>query len=137
MKLLKLNYQVLLFMSLFIFNACGNPGNSAENTGYGMSDKLYADEFFKLTNQKADGKCEFIFTNKGDLPLIINSVRASCGCTAPDWTREPVLPGKTWVIKAAYNTQIPGAFTKTITVYSNAVNSPVILTIKGDVLRKN
>ncbi|MCA1745316.1 MAG: DUF1573 domain-containing protein [Bacteroidales bacterium] len=85
-------------------------------------------------SQGADGHCEFKFVNNGKKPLIINEVRASCGCTVPDWTREPILPGKTGVIKAKYNTAIPGNFNKSITVRSNAANSVVILRIKGQVV---
>ncbi len=81
----------------------------------------------------SDGTCEFIFTNKGATPLILNNVSASCGCTAPSWTREPVAPGAKGSVKAKYNTNIVGSFTKTITVYSNAKNSPQTLTIKGTV----
>jgi hypothetical protein len=81
----------------------------------------------------SDGTCEFVFTNEGKTPLILNNVAASCGCTVPEWTREPVQPGKTGTIKVKYNTAIVSAFAKTITVSSNAKNSPVMLTIKGTV----
>jgi hypothetical protein len=81
----------------------------------------------------SDGSCEFVFKNSGKTPLILNNVQASCGCTVPEWTREPVQPGKSGVIKVKYNTQIVSAFNKSITVTSNAKNSPVILSIKGTV----
>jgi hypothetical protein len=83
---------------------------------------------------KGDGSCEFKFTNKGNSPLILSNVAASCGCTVPSWTREPVLPGNEGSIKVTYNTAIAGNFTKSITVTSNAKNSPVILVIKGVVV---
>ena len=83
-----------------------------------------------------DGNCEFKFTNKGNKPLILQNVLASCGCTAPEWPKEPILPGQTGVIKVAYNTNIPGVFTKTISVHSNAKNSPVVLSVKGTVESK-
>jgi hypothetical protein len=79
----------------------------------------------------SDGNCLFTFTNKGTEPLLISNVQASCGCTVPDWTREPVAPGQTGTIKVTYNTAIIGAFHKSITVSSNAVNNPVVLTITG------
>jgi hypothetical protein len=80
---------------------------------------------------------EFEFTNTGTAPVIISNVQASCGCTTPSYTKDPVLPGKTGKIKAAYNTvgRI-GAFNKTITITSNAENGSVVLTIKGTVLEK-
>lgn len=81
-----------------------------------------------------DGNCEFTFTNQGNEPLILSNVRASCGCTTPSWTKEPIMPGKTGTIKVRYNTNNVGGFTKTITVTSNAVDSPrVTLKIKGKV----
>jgi hypothetical protein len=79
----------------------------------------------------SDGTCEFKFTNGGKTPLLLQNVSASCGCTVPEWTREPVQPGKGGSIKVRYNTAIVSGFTKTVTVVSNAKNSPVILTIKG------
>lgn len=76
---------------------------------------------------------EFEFTNNGSAPLIITGVKPSCGCTTPEWTKEPVPAGGTGYIKATYNTSAVGAFNKTITVTSNAGGDPVILTIKGEV----
>lgn len=86
--------------------------------------------------QGADGGCEFVFTNKGEKPLLLTNVRASCGCTAPTWPREPILPGETGVIKVGYNTNIVGIFSKVISVNSNAANGLVTLTVKGNVLQK-
>ena len=74
---------------------------------------------------------EFTFTNTGDAPLIIKEVVTSCGCTASDYAKEPILPGKSSTIKVSYNAANPGAFTKTITVKSNDVTESKILTIKG------
>lgn len=86
--------------------------------------------------QGADGNSEFKFTNKGKSPIILSNVKASCGCTVPEWPKEPILPGKTSSIKVSYNTANVGSFAKTITVSSNAVNSTVVLTIKGNVTPK-
>lgn len=75
---------------------------------------------------------EFSFTNKGKEPITLQQVSASCGCTTPSYSKEPVLPGKTGTIKASYNTQgRPGPFTKTITVMSNV--GIKTLSIKGEV----
>jgi hypothetical protein len=63
---------------------------------------------------------DFEFENKGKEPIILSGVQASCGCTTPTWTKEPVAPGKKGKITATYNTQgRPGNFVKTITVNSN------------------
>jgi hypothetical protein len=87
--------------------------------------------------QGGDGYCEFEFTNKGINPLILSNISASCGCTVPEWPREPIAPGKTGVIKVKYNTNVIGAFNKSITVNSNANNSLVVLRIKGNVTAKS
>jgi hypothetical protein len=80
---------------------------------------------------------EFKFTNTGNQPIVIANVQASCGCTTPDWTKTPVLPGKSGIVKAVYNsTGRPGQFTKTVTVTSNATNASVALAIKGTVLSR-
>ncbi len=76
----------------------------------------------------------FSFTNTGSVPLMIKQVHASCGCTAPSWSKEPVLPGKKGFVGATYNpTNRPGPFSKTITVVSNAATASKVLTIKGEV----
>jgi hypothetical protein len=76
---------------------------------------------------------EFVFKNTGKTPLIVTNAAASCGCTTPEWTKEPIKPGKTGTVKATYNAASPGPFTKSVTVISNAKNSTVILYLKGDV----
>lgn len=80
---------------------------------------------------------EFIFTNTGNQPLVLSSVKASCGCTTPSWTKEPILPGKKGHIKASYNSKNrPGGFHKSITVTSNAVPATKVVYIKGTSVRK-
>ena len=91
------------------------------------------------TFKESDGvqTTTFAFTNKGAVPLVLNSVRASCGCTSPKWTREPVAPGKSGEIQVSYNPRNrPGYFDKTVTVSSNAENANVVLHIKGTVAQR-
>lgn len=77
----------------------------------------------------------FEFTNTGKAPVVIQRVIASCGCTAPTYTREPILPGKTGNIKVAYSTTSrPGAFQKNVRVYTNVPDTVYTLTIKGNVI---
>ncbi len=78
---------------------------------------------------------EFVFRNTGTAPLVLSKVQASCGCTTPFWTKEPVLPGKTGVISASYNSSNrPGAFNKSITITSNANPGTTRVFIKGNVV---
>ena len=82
----------------------------------------------------ANGTRVFKFKNEGTEPLVLNSVRASCGCTTPRWTREPIAPGAGGNITVKYDTNRMGNFHKTVTVNSNATNKTVVLTIKGQVM---
>ncbi|ELR70465.1 hypothetical protein C900_03719 [Fulvivirga imtechensis AK7] len=80
---------------------------------------------------------EFSFINKGLKPIKITGVKASCGCTTPDWTKETVNPGETGYIQAQYNPRNrPGAFNKSLTVTTDASNTPMRLYIKGNVVPK-
>ncbi len=82
----------------------------------------------------ANGVREFKFKNTGTAPLIIESAQGSCGCTVPDYPREPIMPGETKSVKVKYDTQRTGPFTKYVTLKSNStVNSQVQLTIRGNV----
>ncbi len=77
----------------------------------------------------------FTFTNSGSAPLILSNVQASCGCTSPSWTQQPVEPGQQGEITVTYNPKgRPGRFSKTITIQSNAQTNPYRLYIKGYVL---
>ena len=81
--------------------------------------------------QGADGSCEFKFKNTGKEPLVISNAKGSCGCTVPTWPKEPVMKGETAVVKVHYDTKRVGAFTKTVTIESNAKTNPKVITIKG------
>ena len=83
----------------------------------------------------ADGNRKFEFTNNGNKPLIITNTQGSCGCTVPTTPKEPIAPGAKGYIGVKYATDRIGAFTKTVTVTSNAEGQPTkVLTIKGTVL---
>ena len=83
----------------------------------------------------SDGNRVFIVKNTGKKPLIISNVRPSCGCTTPEWSKNPILPGKTGQIKVYYNTAITGEFRKSIDVMSNdPENKRSVIYIKGNVV---
>ena len=83
----------------------------------------------------ADGNRQFVFVNNGTKPLIITNTQGSCGCTVPTTPKEPIAPGAKGIIGVKYATDRVGAFTKTVTVTSNAEGQPTKgLTIKGTVL---
>lgn len=77
---------------------------------------------------------KFKFTNTGNEPLIIKSAKGSCGCTVPNYSKEPIMPGESSVIEVRYDTQRVGAFNKTVTITTNeSGNDSRTLTIKGKV----
>ncbi len=78
----------------------------------------------------------FEYTNSGNAPLIVSQATASCGCTTPVWSKEPVLPAKRGTVAVTYNAGHLGTFMKTVTVLSNT-GEPVYLTIKGNVVEKS
>jgi hypothetical protein len=77
---------------------------------------------------------DFEFKNTGKTAVIITNVKASCGCTATDYTKTPIQPGETAKVTATYNAATKGAFTKTVTVTTNAEETPKTLSFKGTVI---
>ena len=114
-----------------------------------MAGMVYAQEpvirFDRTTHDfgkilEADGRVTTVFTfrNEGMSPLVLSNVRASCGCTTPKWTKEPIEPGQEGEITVTYNPNgRPGMFQKTITVTSNAKEATSKLFIKGEVIPKS
>lgn len=90
--------------------------------------------FGKFSSRSPEVKCSFPFTNTGTAPLVIHQAFASCGCTVPTFTKEPIKPGERGQIDVTYNGKgkFPGHFQKTITIRSNAVSEVVRLTIEGE-----
>ncbi len=90
----------------------------------------------------ANGIREFKFTNVGKTPLTITSVTGECGCTATTidgkkgWPEEPIMPGKSGVIKVKYDTKREGRFEKNVTVASNAKFATKKIRIKGEIKAK-
>ena len=82
----------------------------------------------------ADGSCYFTITNTGTEPLTITRAKGSCGCTVPDWPREAIAPGASAKMKVTYDTKRAGRINKSVTITSNAKNTPTkVVRIKGNV----
>jgi hypothetical protein len=75
----------------------------------------------------------YAFTNTGDEPLIITNAKASCGCTVPDWPKEPIAPGEGGEIPVVFNGRSAGTQNKTITITANTNPPKTRLTIRGKV----
>ena len=84
--------------------------------------------------QNKPKEVDFEFKNTGKTAVIITNVKASCGCTATDYTKTPIQPGETATVKATYNAANKGAFSKTVTVTTNAEEASKILSFKGTVI---
>ena len=121
--------QVLAVFSLVVaFNSAMAQGKSK------IVFEEQSHDFGSFKESDGSQKTTFKFTNKGDAPLVLSNVRASCGCTTPKWTREPVAPGESGSIDVSYNPKNrPGSFNKSVTVSSNAENATVVLRINGKV----
>jgi hypothetical protein len=89
---------------------------------------------FGTLEYEGNGTYEFKFKNTGSEPLIISDAKGSCGCTVPTYPKNvPIKPGESQVIKVTYDTKRPGAFTKTVSINSNAKTPQKVITIKGTV----
>ena len=118
------------------------PQKTTVNVAKTQTEKTAEIKFETLTHDfgtfSADDpvvKCVFKFTNVGEAPLIIHQAIASCGCTVPTYTKEPVKPGESGQIEVTYNGKgkFPGRFTKNITVRTNGKETATVrLTISGE-----
>jgi hypothetical protein len=92
-------------------------------------------DFGQINESGGTVEYTFIVRNSGNEPLVLNSVKASCGCTTPFWTNEPIAAGQAGKITASYNPyNRPGPFNKSLSVVSNAANGTTTLYIKGQVI---
>ncbi|OFX76961.1 MAG: hypothetical protein A2X12_07975 [Bacteroidetes bacterium GWE2_29_8] len=122
---------VMFLFSIIGAQAQDQPSTAAENPNAPVVqfEKMVHD--YGTIKKNSDGTCEFVFKNTGKEPLILSNVKTSCGCTTPYWPHEPIMPGKTEKIKIQYATGRVGPINKTITVFSNAKNDAIVLSIKG------
>ena len=125
-------FIVLILMSFAVSNTVIGQTTQAK-----IDFETLEHDFGTFKEEDGSQTYSFEFTNNGASPLILNNVRASCGCTTPQWTKDPVAPGRDGLIKVSYNPRNrPGPFNKTVTVSSNASNPTVILRIKGNVEKR-
>lgn len=88
---------------------------------------------FGKIKQNDPAAVTFTVKNNGTAPLIITAAKSSCGCTVAEFTKEPIKPNESGVVKATYNSARIGVFTKTVTVTFDGITQPDVLTIKGEV----
>lgn len=136
---------ILASMLVFVF-ANAYSQTSSKETAVKPENKVKVNgpvaKYDKTVNEFGDlpqgtpATAKFVVTNDGNEPLIIASAKASCGCTTPTYSKDPILPSKSVDISVTYNAAVPGNFMKTITVMTNASDQPVVLKIEGKVIPK-
>lgn len=121
--------RILILLTLIICTACSHTVVSNK-----ASIKFLRNEHdFKQLKFKAETNCSFSFENPGEIPLLIQHVKTSCGCTVPQWPKKPIKSGEKGELKIKYDSSHPGRFRKTISVFYNGKNSPIQLVVKGAV----
>jgi hypothetical protein len=125
---------IILAAGLFIVAACTRT-SSQPDVAAGIAAIAFdtTEHDYGTLPYAGDGTWEFVFRNTGSEPLLLTNVRSSCGCTIPEWPKEPIPQGGKGTIRVSYNTHLSGTFHKSISVFSNATASPVILKIRGKV----
>ncbi len=122
--------RLLLFLSLLIFGVTVN----AQYAQTKMQLSVIEHDFGTFKEEAGRQTFDFIVTNTGTEPLVIQNVVASCGCTTPEWTKQPIPAGGKGKVTAIYDPKDrPGVFNKTLSVYTNTKPEIVILVIKGEV----
>lgn len=121
----------LSFVLLLAFSSI----NAQEKAKFAFEEETF--DFGKIKEENGPVDHKFVFKNEGNAPLIIQSVRASCGCTTPAWSKEPIPPGEKGFVTAKYNPKNrPGSFRKSLTITSNAYSAAKTIYIKGMVETK-
>ena len=124
--------KLALLLTLFV--GIGFAANAQKPAEFKFTAVVH--DFGKIEKMKP-ATYEFTFVNNGDVPLIIKDAVAQCGCTTPvliPAAGTPIKKGEKGTIKVTFNAATDGQFLKLVTLNSNAVASPTILTIKGDVV---
>ncbi|MFO0357124.1 MAG: DUF1573 domain-containing protein [Sphingobacteriaceae bacterium] len=133
-----------LFLAIGLYFASNAQDSVIPNPDPNAPDMKFETEVidFGTVEYDANGIREFKFTNVGKSPLTITAVTAECGCTTTTidgkqgWPSEPILPGKSGVIKIKYDTKRVGRFEKNVTITSNAKFASKKVKIKGEVKAK-
>jgi len=126
--------QKFIFLSIFLISALITLGQQKEAT-ISYNEEEY--DFGQIKEEDGPVTHKFEFTNTGSLPLVIFDVQATCGCTTPRWSKEPILAGGKGFIEVTYNPmRRPGAFNKSVTIKSNASEELTFIRIKGEVIPK-
>lgn len=126
-------FTAILFCTSVAFAQQRDPAPVQTNSGSLAWTNGLSHDFGKI-KQKEPASYTFEFTNTGSDPVIIANAKPACSCTVPEYTKEPVLPGKKGVLKVTYNAHNPGVFSKTIAV-STDKGETAVLKVSGEVIQ--
>lgn len=134
MKNLKISvFALTLGLMSFTVLPTSNVSNSLEINNSVISWKAETIDLGEIP-QGIPKAMDFEFKNTGKKAVLITNVQGSCGCTATDYTKNEIAIGKTGKVTATFNAANKGAFSKTVTVTTNADATPKVLTFKGTVI---
>ena len=132
-----MNFKYLEYMKKILFTGFGLMFGLLIFAQPKMALAVSEHDFGKFKEEAGVQTYEFVVYNNGSSTLVITEVTASCGCTTPGWTKEPIPPKGTGKISASYDpVGRPGVFNKTLSISSNSQPNPVTLAIKGEVIAK-
>jgi len=119
----------------FALNTAAGPREAAAKPAKPAIKWQKTQHDFGQIKQAVPVTATFEFVNTGSAPLVIAQVQGSCGCTATNYSTEPIQPGKSSKIVATYNAASPGVFNKTVTVTTSTdASAPQVLTLRGTVI---
>jgi len=130
----KLFLGVVMLLSFATLNAQTKPTTTPAVVASVASFDKVKHSFGKI-KQGTPQSISFTLKNTSSKPLIIEQATAQCGCTTPEYSKAPILKGKSTPIKVTYNAANAGPFTKTVTVKFLNITEPTVLTIEGEVLK--
>jgi len=130
--------KIIVMLTIMLFAIGAAQAQTAEKKQAKIKFDKVTHNFGTFSESNPKVNCVFTYTNVGTAPLVINQALASCGCTVPTYTKEPVMPGKTGTIKVQYNGagKFPGHFKKSITIRTNGEPEMTRLYIEGTMTEK-
>ncbi len=133
---IKHKFMKTIKLSIFLILVCIFANAQEEQLPEKQSVILFNTTVYDFGNipYNSEAKYEFIFKNISKESIALTNVRASCGCTSPEWSKEPIKKRNKGKVTITYDTRRVGNFSKSIYVYTNKSDQPVLLRVKGTVL---
>lgn len=145
---MKIRHFTIIGMLLMVISSCDNASSKIRKSSKITTEVVTSDDqpVFKFESEEHDFGIieegtvvthEFVFTNSGKAPLVITNAQGSCGCTVPEYPRDPVMPGQKGVIKVSFDSSNrAGRQDKTVTLTANTIPNTKILKITSEVVSK-